>query len=255
MGHKILPRLGFGAALMTLCAGVLAQNAMTTTSADLYAGPDDSYPMVAQVDSNTPVQVYGCLDDWSWCDVGFQDARGWLYSPDITYMYQGGYVPLYSYAPSLGIAVEPFSVDVYWGHYYQGRPWFAKREDWAHRTVNHRRPSGPPPSANRPPRPEPGGPRVAARPDDHDHPIHLGSTTHPEHGNPQVAPRPEQHTPSPPVPQHDEHANNGPGRAAPPAHEEHAKPMEHSKAPEEHGKAPEEHGKAPQPPKDEDHPH
>jgi uncharacterized protein YraI len=248
MGHKILPRLGFGAALMTLCAGVLAQNAMTTTSADLYAGPDDSYPMVAQVDSNTPVQVYGCLDDWSWCDVGFQDARGWLYSPDITYAYEGGYVPLYSYAPSLGIAVVPFSVDVYWGHYYQGRPWFAKRTEFAHRTINHRRPSGPPPSASRPPRPEAGGPRVAARPDDHgrpdDHALHLGSAAppHPEQGKPPVvAPRPEQHSPAPPVPQRDDHANNGPGRAAPPAHDEHAKPMEHAKAPE--------------PPKDEDHPH
>jgi uncharacterized protein YraI len=255
MGHKILPRLGTGAVLLTLCAGAWAQNAMTTTSADLYAGPDDSYPMVAQLDSDTPVQVYGCLDDWSWCDVGFQDARGWLYSPDITYAYQGGYVPLYQYAPSLGIAVVPFSVDIYWGHYYQGRPWFARRDDWDHRRIEHHRPSGPPPSAGPPPRPEPG-PRVAAHPDDH-HPMHLGSAAPPSHSEaphhaedsrPPPGMHPDHHELPPPAPQRDDRAN-GPGRAAPPPHEDHPRPMDHPKPPEhtEHAPPPKE--------KDEDHPH
>jgi uncharacterized protein YraI len=254
MGRKILPRLGLGALLSTVCAGALAQNAMITTSADLYAGPDDSYPQVAQIDSNTPVQVNGCLDDWSWCDVSFQDARGWVYSPDITYMYQGGYVPLYQYAPSLGIAVVPFSLDVYWGRYYQGRPFFAQRTQWEHRTINHRRPSGPPPHAGPPPRPAPG-PREAGRPDDHS--IHLGSAVPPHNeapphavqGRPPVGPRPDQHAPALPTPQRDDHAN-GPGRAAPPSHEDRAKPMEAPKAAEQ--AKPPEHAA---PPKDEDHPH
>jgi uncharacterized protein YraI len=253
MGPKILPRLGMAAVLLTLCAGAWAQNAMTTTSADLYAGPDDSYPMVAQLDSNTPVQVYGCLDDWSWCDVGVEDTRGWLYSPDMTYAYEGGYVPLYQYAPSLGIAVVPFSVDVYWDRYYHERPWYAQRGDWEHRRIDHHRPPGPPPSAGPPPRPQPGGPRVAGRPEDH-HPMHLGSAAPPAHteapphaeeSRPPAGPHPDHHAPPPPVPQRDEHAN-GPGRAAPPP-QEHAKPMDHPKPPEH----------APPPPreKDEDHPH
>lgn len=248
MGPKILPRLGMAAVLLTSCAGAWAQNAQTTSPADLYAGPDDSYPMVAQLDSNTPVQVYGCLDDWSWCDVGVDEARGWLYAPDMTYAYQGGYVPLYQYAPSLGIAVVPFSLDVYWGRYYHERPWFGQRGDWDHRRIDHHRPSGPPPSAGPPPRPQPG-PRVAARPDDH-HPLHLGSAAPPAHteapphaeeSRPPAGPHPDHHAP-PPVPQRDDHAN-GPGRAAPP--------------PQEHEKQPMERQKAPPPPKekDEDHPH
>jgi len=253
MGLEILPRLGVGAALLALCAGAWAQNAMTTTSADLYAGPDDSYPEVAELDSNTPIQVYGCLDDWSWCDVGYEDTRGWLYSPDITYMYEGGYVPLYTYAPSLGIAVVPFSVDVYWGRYYQERPWFARRAEWEHRRIDHHRPSGPPPSAGPPPR-SAGAPREAARPEDRDHTIHLGRAApprnEPQHNEPQhneprhneapprvqearppVGPRPEERAPPPPMPQRDERAN-GLGRAAPPAHEERARPDERQKPPE-----------------------
>jgi uncharacterized protein YraI len=253
MGHKILPRLGIGAVLLSLCAGAWAQNAMTTTSAGLYAGPDDSYPMVAQLDPDTPVQVYGCLDDWSWCDVGVEDARGWLYSPDITYAYQGGYVPFYQYAPSFGIAIVPFSLDVYWGRYYRGRPWYARRDDWAHRGIEHRRPSGPPPSAGPPPRPQPGQ-REASRPDDQ-HPIHLGRASPPPHTEapphaeeprPQPGLHPDHRASPPPVPQRDDRAN-APGRAEPPPHEDHPRPMDHPRAPEQHAPPPRE--------REEDHPH
>src|ERR1700754_4998347 len=134
MGIATGLRPWLGAAFLAFAAAAQSQNAMTTEPADLYAGPDDSYPVVAQLDPNSPIQVFGCLDDWSWCDVGAGDLRGWMYSPDITYGYEGGYVPLYSYAPSLGIAIVPFSLDVYWGRYYHGRPWYSQREEWAHRS-------------------------------------------------------------------------------------------------------------------------
>ena len=258
MGTTAPPRLGLGALLLMCSTVVMAQNAITTAPADLYSGPDNAYPVVAQLDPNTPVQVMGCLDDWSWCDVAVQDARGWMYSPDITYYYEGGYVSLYSYAPSLGIAVVPFSVDAYWGRYYHDRPWYSRREDWSHRTIEHRRPSGPPPSAGPPPRPEHReGPREAAH-DNNDRPLHLGraGTAEPpqEHRDDErkpasprprpdmhaapAPPRPETHAlPAAPSPPHEEHsrpASPPPGRAAPPPHEEHPRPA---------------------PPKEEDHPH
>jgi uncharacterized protein YraI len=245
MGGRTRLRLGLGASLFVCCAVAVAQNAMTTDSADLYAGPDDAYPVVAELDSNTPIQVMGCLDDWSWCDVAVGDSRGWLYSPDITYRYEGGYVPFYSYAPSLGIAVVPFSVDLYWGRHYHDRPWYSRREEWAHRSVEHRRPPGPPPSAGPPPRPEHReGPREAARPDDRS--LRLGSAE-PRHEaprpeeyghppdtrrqesrpseprpQPRPEPRPEQHAaPAPmPSPSHDDRARAAPHGGSPPAHEE-----------------------------------
>ena len=256
MGTTALLRLGLGALLLISSAAVMAQNAVTTEPADLYAGPDDAYPVVAQLDSNTPIQVMGCLDDWSWCDVGVEDARGWVYAPDITYYYEGGYVPLYSYAPALGIAVVPFSVDIYWGRYYHNRPWYSRREEWAHRSIDHRRPPGPPPSAGPPPRTEHReGPREAAR--DHDQPLHLGRAgtaeppaPPPERRNderkpdeprptpappPRPEPRPQPETHALPPPQHEEHSHpvSPAGRAAPPPHEEHPRPPPKEKE-EEH---------------------
>src|SRR3569833_395360 len=90
-------RIRLGALLLVFSVAAAAQNAMTTEPADLYAGPDDEFPVVAERDSNTPIEVMGCLDDWSWCDVAVGDSRGWMYSPVISYRYEGGYVHFYSF--------------------------------------------------------------------------------------------------------------------------------------------------------------
>lgn len=231
-------RLWLGAVLLAFSVAAAAQNAITTESADLYAGPDDSYPVVAQLDSNTSLQVMGCLDDWSWCDVDVGGARGWLFAPAITYRYEGGYVPLYAYAPSLGIAIEPFALDDYWGRHYHDRPWYRRRDEWVHRTVPHRRPSGPPPSVGPPPRPDHNDrPREAARPDEQS--LRLGRAepsprNEAPHGDRNARPdgvkpepRPEPHAvPTPaPAPLHED-SSHVPGRDAPPRHEEHPRPHE-----------------------------
>jgi uncharacterized protein YraI len=153
MRTSICLRLLLAVYLLAISAAAAAQNAVTTHPVGVYAGPDDSYPMVAQLDADSPVQVMGCVDDWSWCDVAFADNRGWVYAPDIVYDYDGGYVPFYTYAPSFGVPVVQFTIVDYWDRYYHGRPWYAKREEWVHREPpHHRRPAGPPPSAGPPPR-------------------------------------------------------------------------------------------------------
>ncbi|MBS0417195.1 MAG: SH3 domain-containing protein [Proteobacteria bacterium] len=150
--HSHHLRLWVGAFLCTLSGAAMAENAVTTEVASVRAGPDDAYPEVAQLDSDSPVEVVGCLDDWSWCDVTFDGNRGWLYSPDITFEYEGGYVPFYTYAPAFSIPVISFTVDTYWGRYYHDRPWYRDRDEWSHREIQHRQPPGPRPRSGPPPR-------------------------------------------------------------------------------------------------------
>ena len=248
-------RLSVGALLLTISCAVMAQNAETSDNASVRAGPDPSYPEVAQLDADTPIQVMGCLDDWSWCDVAFGDNRGWLYSPEITYAYQGGYVPLYSYAPGLGIPVVGFSLDVYWGSHYHDRPFYGQRDQWVHRTIRHQRPSGPPPNAGPPPREAVRMDRPHAGPQT-DRSIRLGGAAEPSHQDAErpdrnagrvdtraSQPRPQEHAPPPAqhpevnakppehqAPQRDEgHMRPAPGaapsgRAEPQRHEEPARP-------------------------------
>jgi uncharacterized protein YraI len=138
--------------LIAIPVAAAAQDAFTNRTVNVRAGPDTSYPVVAVLGAGAPVQVMGCLDDWSWCDVAFADNRGWIYAPYLTYAYQGVQVPFYTYAPSFGIPIITFSIGPYWDRYYRGRPWYARRDHWVNRPPPpHVRPPGPPPRTGPPP--------------------------------------------------------------------------------------------------------
>jgi uncharacterized protein YraI len=142
--------VGLASLILAIPLATSAQDAFTTRSVNVRAGPDTSYPPVATLGGGAPVQVMGCLDDWSWCDVAFEDNRGWVYAPYLSYVYQGARVPFYTYAPSFGIPIVVFSLGSYWDRYYRGRSWYGRRDYWEHRAPQHARPSGPPPRATLP---------------------------------------------------------------------------------------------------------
>ncbi len=166
--HRLICLLGIVFAAASTAAG--AQNAFTAHRLNLRTGPDRSYPPVTQLAAGAPVQIMGCLSDWSWCDVVFDDDRGWAYAPGLTYAYQGTNVPFYSYAPSFGIPIVTFSLGAYWDRYYRGKPWFSQRSMWLNRRLPpHRRPPGPAPHAGPPPHAGPAQhagarPQVRGRP-------------------------------------------------------------------------------------------
>lgn len=142
--------LGLASLLVAIPFATSAQEAFTTRSVNVRAGPDTSYPAVATLGGGAPVEVMGCLDDWSWCDVVFGYNRGWVYAPYLTYVYQGARVPFYTYAPSFGIPIVAFSLGSYWDRYYRGRSWYGRRDYWERREPRHIRPPGPPPRATAP---------------------------------------------------------------------------------------------------------
>lgn len=146
--------------LLAACGIASAQNAYTAKPMNVRAGPNRDYPLVAQVDEGTPLDVHGCLDSWSWCDVSFEGNRGWMYAGGISFVYNGQRVPIYSYGPQLGLPIITFSLGTYWGQYYRGRPWYGQRDTWEHRHFPPHAPirrsrGGPPPMSHG--RPAAGG--------------------------------------------------------------------------------------------------
>lgn len=142
------------ALLLAAPTAALAQYAFTTTTVNMRAGPDSSYPLVLRVYPNTQVQVYGCIDNWSWCDVSVGFERGWIYAPYLAYPYQGSNVPIYGSGPTLGLPIISFTIAPYWDRYYRNRPWWYQRNNWYHRPPP---PPRPPPPGWRPPPPPPPG--------------------------------------------------------------------------------------------------
>lgn len=138
---------------LLVAASAAAQTAYAARSANLRAGPGRDYPLVLRIGAGSPVTVFGCLDDWTWCDVAIGQDRGWVYAGNLDFPYQGRRVIVYGNGPSLGFPIISFSLGSYWDNYYRARPWYSRRSYWISRPPRPHRPPG----VVRPPRPRPPG--------------------------------------------------------------------------------------------------
>ncbi len=128
---RFLLAAGVAVTALAISSAADAYQAYVTASEPLLAGPGTDYPPVADLSSGEPVEVYGCVDGWYWCDVSFQGYRGWFDGTQLVYPYEGQRVPLGEFGVRIGIPVVGFSFDEYWGAHYRDRPFFAERQRYA----------------------------------------------------------------------------------------------------------------------------
>ncbi|MGA0561639.1 SH3 domain-containing protein [Ancylobacter sp. VNQ12] len=123
--------LAAAALLLALGGSAFAQErGYVTTNVNLRAGPGTVYPVVVILEGGTPLGIYGCIDDYSWCDVDWRGYRGWIAAQYLGYDYRGRRVDFYDYAPTIGVPIVAFSFGDYWGRYYRGRPWYSTYDRW-----------------------------------------------------------------------------------------------------------------------------
>ena len=133
--------LRFFLLLALMAPGVArAQTAWTRKSANLRAGPDQSYPLVGRIPAEAEVVINGCVDGWSWCDVTAGPDRGWIWAGNLESEYQNRRILILSNGPVFGYPIVTYSVGPYWDTYYRGRPWYHRRGYWVGRPVPVPRP-------------------------------------------------------------------------------------------------------------------
>ena len=82
-------------------AAAHAEEGFTTANVNMRTGPDIDFPSIGVIPEGDPIYVEGCLRDESWCDVQWEDERGWVYSEYLAFDYRGEVVPL----PDMGLEV------------------------------------------------------------------------------------------------------------------------------------------------------
>lgn len=101
------------------------ENGHAFSEATLRAGPSHGYPQVAAVARGDGLQVQGCLADWSWCDVRWQEQRGWISAAMIEFEARED-----GSTAATAVPMVEFSLDDYWDAHYRGRPWARERLRW-----------------------------------------------------------------------------------------------------------------------------
>lgn len=156
--NKIVP-LVLGSVLLgtTFASAAEAAEGWARSGSRLRAGPGSSYPAITRVVAGETLEIYGCLRDWSWCDVSTGDDRGWFPGSRIALTRDGRRVALPGVAALFGLGVLGFERDVYWRDHYRDRPFYGRfeRED---------RRYAPEPRRAEPPRFEPARPEMDAPP-------------------------------------------------------------------------------------------
>lgn len=126
-----LVRAGAVTIAFALPAAALAQELSVTAAVDLNmrAGPDPQYPVVGVIPAGGAVTLYGCVDDRSWCDVGYSGLRGWSYA---AYLVFDASVPepvvILNPPPDVVVPVVTYDPVVYFDTYYVDQPIYAQRD-------------------------------------------------------------------------------------------------------------------------------
>lgn len=130
MRRSVLGLVAGLAGLIGLTAAATAAPGFATGNVNLRAGPGTGYPQVVVVPNAAPVEIFGCLQGYGWCDVGFNGVRGWVSSGYLQYSSGGRRVPFARYYGQAGVPVVGFEFGNYWGEHYRDRPWFTDRDRW-----------------------------------------------------------------------------------------------------------------------------
>lgn len=119
-------------------AAAHAREAFTSRPLNLRAGPGVEYPVIAVVQERQPVHVFGCLEGYVWCDVGWGPERGWMAGEFLEMIHEGRPVYVLEAAPLVAVPIVLFSFGHYWDHHYVHRPWYRDRGRFEHRHPTHR---------------------------------------------------------------------------------------------------------------------
>lgn len=111
------------AATVVAPAAASASPAQVTANVNLRTGPGTQYYPILVLPAGVPVELYGCLQGYTWCDISYGRDRGWVSSRYLSTFYSG---PIYRPQPYRSVPFLSFNFG-YWDNHYRDRPWYQSR--------------------------------------------------------------------------------------------------------------------------------
>jgi uncharacterized protein YraI len=122
--------LGLLAASATPVFAASSMHGYATANVNERSGPSTDYPPIVVIPAGSPVVIYGCLSDDSWCDISWNGNRGWMASGYLQANYNNQRVVLHDYIGDLGVPFVTFDLGNYWGDHYRGKSFYGQRSQW-----------------------------------------------------------------------------------------------------------------------------
>jgi uncharacterized protein YraI len=116
--------------LIAAPAAASAAEGYATNAVNLRAGPGTEYPAVTVIPGGANLDIYGCLDDYRWCDVSWNGDRGWISASYLDYFFNGSYVYFPDYFDEIDVPIVTFALGPYWSDYYRDRDFYHHRHRW-----------------------------------------------------------------------------------------------------------------------------
>ena len=133
----LLGRLAAAGLALAIPVSAQAGSGYLSVNVNLRAGPAIGYPAIRVAPRGSVVNIYGCLDDYGWCDVSWDGYRGWVSGNYLDYGWNGRRVPVYSYGPRLGLGIISFNFGNYWDSHYRQQPWYGQRDRYQRVVIRH----------------------------------------------------------------------------------------------------------------------
>ena len=97
------------AALIASGSTAFAFTGEVSNNLHMRTGPGEQYQIITTVDSQSDVEVHGCLEKVTWCDINWGSIRGWAAGEYIVYRSDEGIKPLPLAGDMIGIPVVTFT--------------------------------------------------------------------------------------------------------------------------------------------------
>lgn len=82
------------ATVLALPSAAFGLPATVVTDVALRTGPGPAYPVIGTIDRQAIVEVEGCVDAGTWCQVSWNGRTGWTYATYLAHEFQGRTVGL-----------------------------------------------------------------------------------------------------------------------------------------------------------------